>query len=108
MTAIGGNEAPIIAQAQVEDAQHVFAATEKEFGRGSIDVGKQVTDVNVDRADDEVSEEDLLTLRRVSGKIPWPAYSIAFVELCERFSYYGTTVVCKFLQKRRTQHHANF
>lgn len=41
--------------------------------------------------------EDLATLRRVSGKIPWSAYTIAFVELCERFSYYGTTAVCKLL-----------
>ena len=40
------------------------------------------------------TEEELLTLRRVSDKIPWPAYTVAFVELCERFSYYGTTAVC--------------
>lgn len=36
------------------------------------------------------------TLRRVSGQVPWTAYTIAFVELCERFSYYGTTAVCMF------------
>jgi hypothetical protein len=24
----------------------------------------------------------------------WITFSIAFVELCERFSYYGTTAVC--------------
>ena len=35
-------------------------------------------------------------LRRVSAPIPWAAYTVAFVELCERFSYYGTTIVCKF------------
>ncbi len=39
--------------------------------------------------------EELTTLRRVSGQIPWTAYTIAFVELCERFSYYGTTAVCE-------------
>ncbi|OJD34688.1 oligopeptide transporter [Diplodia corticola] len=45
-------------------------------------------------ADDEKpTEEDLRTLFRVSGKIPWTTYTIAFVELCERFSYYGTTIV---------------
>jgi hypothetical protein len=43
------------------------------------------------------TEEDLRTLRRVPGSIPWKAYTLAFVELCERFSYYGTTVVCKTL-----------
>lgn len=38
--------------------------------------------------------EDLVTLRRVPTKIPPKLLTIAFVELCERFSYYGTTVVC--------------
>ena len=45
---------------------------------------------------EEPTEEDLATLKRVSGTIPWTAYTIAFVEFCERFSYYGTTVVCRF------------
>ena len=39
--------------------------------------------------------EELATLRRVSGQIPWTAYAVAFIELCERFSYYGTTAVSK-------------
>ena len=39
--------------------------------------------------------EEVVTLRRVCGAVPWSAYTIAFVELCERFSYYGTTAVCK-------------
>jgi len=43
------------------------------------------------------TEEELHTLRRVSDKIPWKAYTLAFIELCERFSYYGTTVVCKLI-----------
>jgi hypothetical protein len=42
------------------------------------------------------TEEELATLRRVSGQIPWTAYTVAFVELCERFSYYGTTAVCEY------------
>ena len=41
------------------------------------------------------TKEDLATLRRVPGKIPWTAYAVAFIELCERFSYYGTTAVCE-------------
>lgn len=46
------------------------------------------------------TEEEMATLRRVSGKIPWAAYTIAFVELCERFSYYGTTAVfVNFIQQ---------
>jgi hypothetical protein len=34
-------------------------------------------------------------LLRVSAPIPWSVYTVAFVELVERFSYYGTQVVCK-------------
>lgn len=45
------------------------------------------------------------TLRRVSGQVPWTAYTIAFVELCERFSYYGTTAVfVNFIQQPRPEH----
>lgn len=40
------------------------------------------------------TEEELETLRRVVGKIPWVAFTVGFAELCERFSYYGTTAVC--------------
>ncbi|KAL0581439.1 hypothetical protein V5O48_000593 [Marasmius crinis-equi] len=39
------------------------------------------------------TEEERLTLRRVADKVPWNAFSIAFVEMAERFSYYGTSVV---------------
>jgi hypothetical protein len=39
------------------------------------------------------NDEELRTLRRVSDKIPFKAYTIAFVELVERMSYYGTTQV---------------
>lgn len=41
------------------------------------------------------SDEDLRTLRRVSGHLHWTIFTVAFVELCERFSYYGTTAVCE-------------
>ena len=41
------------------------------------------------------TSEDLKTLKRRHGHVPWLLYTIAFVELCERFAYYGTTVVCK-------------
>ena len=54
-----------------------------------------VEESSVQSDSDEPTEEELNTLKRVSGTIPWTAYTIAFVEFCERFSYYGTTVVCK-------------
>ncbi|KAJ6549939.1 oligopeptide transporter [Mycena capillaripes] len=46
------------------------------------------------------TEEERLTLRRVSDTIPWNAYLIAAVEAAERFSFYGSTVVfTNFLQR---------
>ncbi|KAI0381485.1 POT family protein [Hypomontagnella monticulosa] len=39
------------------------------------------------------TEDELKTLRRVKGRINWIIYTIAFIELCERFAYYGTTAV---------------
>ncbi|KAI1798166.1 oligopeptide transporter [Ganoderma leucocontextum] len=46
------------------------------------------------------TEEEKKTLRRVADALPWAAYLIAFCELAERFSYYGTTVVfTNFIQQ---------
>ncbi|KAK5054704.1 hypothetical protein LTR84_001596 [Exophiala bonariae] len=39
------------------------------------------------------TKEELQTLRRTHGHVPFLLYSIAFVELCERFAYYGTIQV---------------
>lgn len=38
---------------------------------------------------DEPTVEEKLTLRHVSDKLPWSAFLVAAVELCERFTYYG-------------------
>lgn len=46
------------------------------------------------------NQEELDTLRRVPDHIPIKAYTIAFVELLERLSYYGTTqVFVNFIQQ---------
>ncbi|KAF1808353.1 PTR2-domain-containing protein [Eremomyces bilateralis CBS 781.70] len=46
------------------------------------------------------TEEDLRTLRRVSERIPFKVYTVAFVELVERLSYYGTVqVFVNFIQQ---------
>ncbi len=42
------------------------------------------------------TEEEWATLPRVAGSIPWTAWTVAFVEFVERFSYYGTSAVCKY------------
>lgn len=52
-------------------------------------------------SDELPTEEELVTLRRVASAIPFKAYTVAFIELCERFSYYGTTVVfTNFIQQK--------
>lgn len=46
--------------------------------------------------------EEMTTLRRVPAPIPWKIYTIAFVELVERMSYYGTTAVySNYISKAR-------
>lgn len=51
--------------------------------------------------DDFPTEEELKTLRRIPAAVPWKIYSIAFVELVERMSYYGTTAVySNFIAKK--------
>ncbi|KAF2277375.1 PTR2-domain-containing protein [Westerdykella ornata] len=53
---------------------------------------------------EEPTEEDLATLPRISGKIPWIAFTVGFVELCERFGYYGCQVVyTNFIQRARPE-----
>ena len=83
-------------------ATPLYEATEKELGNKSSHDGSVVVaapapvEFDADLEGEEPTEEDLRTLTRVSGKIPWSAYTIAFVELCERFGYYGCAVLCMF------------
>lgn len=67
---------------------------DKEVSSG-YEAGRVVGET--DAGTEEISEHDLQHLKRVSGHIPWQSFTIAFVEMCERFSYYGTTAVCKCL-----------
>ncbi|KAJ5185156.1 hypothetical protein N7491_006973 [Penicillium cf. griseofulvum] len=51
---------------------------------------------NLDAGDEDPTSDELRgpnALRRVSAPIPWAVYTVAFVELCERFSYYGSQVL---------------
>ena len=78
--------------------------TERELtaGRGSIDPEKyppHYSSTDEDR-DDKPTEEELRTLRRVPAKLHLPVWTIAFAELCERFSYYGSSVLyTNFVQR---------
>lgn len=99
MPDLPNNEIYTLAKAGVEDAALADTKHEHRLGRGSIDANAMSSEDSLTSYD--VTEEDLRTLRRVSGKIPWPAFTVAFVELCERFSYYGTTVVCEYSDPAR-------
>jgi hypothetical protein len=35
------------------------------------------------------TDEDVASLRRVADALPWSAFLVALVEMCERFTYYG-------------------
>ncbi|KAH8882928.1 POT family protein [Thozetella sp. PMI_491] len=65
--------------------------------RGHFDVGvvydPKIHTLLDDDYEGKPTEEELHSLRRVSGKINWAAYTIAFCELAERFSYYGSSVL---------------
>ncbi|RMZ90449.1 hypothetical protein DV736_g2322, partial [Chaetothyriales sp. CBS 134916] len=47
------------------------------------------------------TEEEMVTLPRVADHIPWRIYTVAFVELCERFSYYGTQILFQNYVQRK-------
>lgn len=91
-----------IVQSGLVDPEHKGLAFNE--ARGSMDVRKSLQQEEAGHHDfgstsdedswpDKPTEEELHTLRRVSGKIKWNIYTIAFVELCERFSYYGSAVL---------------
>ena len=47
-----------------------------------------------------VTDDEYQTLRRVAGPLSLSIFSVAFVELCERFSYYGSiAVLVNFVQQ---------
>lgn len=73
-------------------------ASKQSIENGTLD-GKASTIVNSSSSigDREYpTEHEMSTLPRVSGKVRWTAYTIAIVEMCERFSYHGTTAVCEY------------
>ncbi|KAJ6016652.1 hypothetical protein N7451_000031 [Penicillium sp. IBT 35674x] len=84
--------------------------TEVVFDEASIKPASVSHNLLVSLADGSLqqehpNEEDSRPLRRVPGKVSWITYTVAFVELCERFSYYGTTAVfVTFIQRPLPAH----
>lgn len=62
--------------------------------------GSETTSLSSDNDRRLPTEEEFATLPKISGKIPWNAYTVGIVEFAERFSYYGTTAVCRFIVLR--------
>jgi proton-dependent oligopeptide transporter, POT family len=101
MSSTVGHQTEVIAKAHVPEAEDQGTAKEMLAGKGSMDASKHVqlppygstTQGDDEYYDDTPTEEELATLRRVSGQIKWSVYTIAFAELCERFSYYGSAVL---------------
>lgn len=79
---VGGAE--LLAEAIDERKKSIAAEAVAHQRAGSMTVSDR---------DDIPTVEELATLRRVPNHIPTKIFTIAFIELCERFSYYGTTVV---------------
>jgi POT family proton-dependent oligopeptide transporter len=90
-------EAHVVAPPAVVAGKAVKANPGYFYNQGEAD-----EDGHVGQEGDEwPTEEDLHTLRRVPDKISVSAYTVAIIELCERFSYYGTQVLCTFLPSPR-------
>lgn len=52
------------------------------------------------RGEDYPTTEELQTLRRVASPLPAKIFGIAFIELCERFSYYGVVnILTNYIQQ---------
>nr|POE83361.1 putative peptide transporter ptr2 [Quercus suber] len=69
----------------------VTSVTEKSGAHNDADFGSG--SMSSMSTEDEPTPEELKTLRRVSGPMPWQSMTVAFVEFAERFSYYGSTAV---------------
>lgn len=95
------NAADLAMSHEPKIATPMFEATEKEaLARASTTDSYAAAPVEfeADLEGEEPTPEELVTLPRVSGQIPWIIFTVAFVELCERFGYYGCQVVCKFFE----------
>jgi POT family proton-dependent oligopeptide transporter len=67
----------------------------------SVSISESIKDENGMLLGPSPTEEEWATLPRVAGRIPWTAWTVAFVEFAERFSYYGTSAVfVNFIQKK--------
>lgn len=78
---------------------HADGARRESVTKAGIEQAMVTAERRPSEYDDVPTEAELhgpTALRRIAAPIPWAVYTVAFVELCERFSYYGTQIVCTF------------
>ncbi|KAH8114891.1 PTR2-domain-containing protein [Phellopilus nigrolimitatus] len=106
MAGLHADDAALAALADIKHAHdsypypYPYPLDEKQRGTPGGGADSYAQPSLLDAGAEAPSEEDRYYLRRVADTFPWSAYLIAFVELAERFSYYGTTVVfTNFIQQ---------
>ena len=76
--------------AEVQPRQEVESgAALKDPQKGKQHIREISTIDSIVSREDEPTEQEKLTLRRVADKLPKSAWLVAVIELCERFAYYG-------------------
>ena len=90
--AIGAKHDPSLIAGPDENHRRGSAAHEVELP--AVYEGQKTLSTDLIGGENFPTMEEMATLPRVGDPVPWKTFTVAFVELCERFSYYGTTVVC--------------
>ena len=101
MTSSATEMANVVSGAEIKGAALPTPTLEKQIAMENSEPFAMVGEDSGSETDlIKPTEEELQTLRRVPAKLPWIAFTVAFVELCERFAYYGTTaVMVNFIQQ---------
>lgn len=73
----------------LQDMSGGFMPDNKDKPDGVIETVALSVESERSREEDEPTEEEVAKLRHISDKIPWSAFLVAVIELCERFTYYG-------------------
>ncbi|GMK57468.1 hypothetical protein CspeluHIS016_0403020 [Cutaneotrichosporon spelunceum] len=90
--ALGQTEKHDVAMAM----RHGSISSEKKHEEGVAQVSSASEHLDPDDphyGDEFPTEDEVAHLDRVPDRVPWSTYMVAYIELAERFSYYGCTVV---------------
>ncbi|KAI8957013.1 PTR2-domain-containing protein [Daldinia sp. FL1419] len=95
---VGSNVQKVVeADADAIPNKHDRAKQDKSSGTPRVESLPESLEENSPVIDDEAypppTKEELTTLRKVHGSLPLAAWSLCFVELAERASYYGVKAV---------------